>query len=95
MKSSKYLNTVLTAIAVLLGLNLWTAMHTGAASQALDPATTAQAQGRTNPAEGRREMIEKLDEVVTAVDAIGSKLDAMTNRSGQVRVEVEAEPDGD
>ncbi|MFI4859738.1 MAG: hypothetical protein ACIAXF_03540 [Phycisphaerales bacterium JB063] len=95
MTASKYLNTVLTVIAVLLGLNLWTGMHTSPAGESLDPATTAHAQGRANPAEERREIINKLNEVVASVDAVGSKLDAMTNRSGQVRVEIESMPDGD
>ncbi len=90
-----YLNTVLTLIAVLLGLNLWTGMHNSNAAQALDPAAQAQAQGRSNPAEERREMIQKLDAIVTAVDAVGDRVGRMTTRDGAVRVEVESMPEGD
>ncbi|MEM9415530.1 MAG: hypothetical protein AAGA29_08650 [Planctomycetota bacterium] len=95
MTASKYLNTVLTLIAVLLGLNLWTGMHTSPAGAALDPATNAHAQGRANPAEERQAIINKLDEVVTSVDAISDKVDAMTNRAGQVRVAIEVMPEAD
>lgn len=96
MTASKYLNTVLTVIAVLLGLNLWAGMHSGSnAAQALDPATPALAQGRTDAGQQRATIIDKLEEVVASVDAVSSKLDAMTNRAGQVRVEVEAMPDAD
>lgn len=90
-----YLNTVLTLIAVLLGLNLWTGMHTSDAAQALDPATDAQAQGRANPAEERREMIQKLDAIVTSVNAVGDRVGRMTTRDGSVRVEVESMPEAD
>ncbi|XAM01085.1 hypothetical protein OT109_06790 [Phycisphaeraceae bacterium D3-23] len=93
MTASKYLNSVLTLIAVLLGLNLWTGMHTSPAASALDPATDAHAQGRANPAEERQAIIHKLDEVVSSVDAIAGKVDAMTNRAGQVRVAIEVMPD--
>lgn len=93
--TSKYLNTVLTVIAVLLGLNLWTTMHTTDAGQALDPATAAHAQGRTDAGQQRTEIIRKLDAVVTAVEGVGDKVDSMTTRGGAVRVEVESMPEGD
>ena len=93
--TSKYLNTVLTCIAVLLGLNLWTGLHTTSAGQSLDPATSAHAQGRTDAGQQRTEMIRKLDAVATAMDGVSGKLDAMTTRGGAVRVEVEVMPDSD
>jgi len=93
--TSKYLNTVLTVIAVLLGLNLWTTMHTSPAAASLDPATPAHAQGRTDAGQQRVEIIRKLDAVVAAVEGVGDEVGSMTTRSGAVRVEVESMPEGD
>ena len=94
--TSKYLNTVLTLIAVLLGLNLWVGLHTpNSGATALDPATQAYAQGRSNPSEERARIVRELEKVVAEVDALGQQLDAVTTRDGAVRVEVEVMPDRD
>jgi len=94
MTASKYLNTVLTVLTVLLGLNLWTGMHQSPAAEALDPATSAYAQGGANPAAQRQAMIDELKSISTSMDALNTKLDNVTNRN-QVRVEVTEMPDGD
>lgn len=88
MPTLRYTNTVLTALAVLLGLNLW-AQATGDAGAALAPVRTAQAAPeRDNPsvnyAQRRdqlqlsefRGMNEKLAALQQSVNAMQQKLNA-------------------
>lgn len=63
MGSLKYLNGVLTIIAVLLTLNLWTTWNTTPAGQTLSIANQAQAAGFANPDAQREEMIGLLKKI--------------------------------
>lgn len=86
MKSLRYLNTILTVIAVLLTLNLYT-QWTGVAAAPLTGASTAQAaeEGLANPASQRNEMIAQLKKQVAASENLFDLL-----KSGTVRVKVDA-----
>jgi hypothetical protein len=86
MNSRRYLNTILTVIAVLLSLQLWTSWNSGE----LSTATPAMAQpeepgGLPNAGAQRKQQIDLLKKIVTQNDALVALL-----RSGQVRVQVEA-----
>ena len=85
MNSLRYLNTVLTVIAVLLGLNLWTAwMATPTAplaSQAM-----AQNDGLANAGAQRSQMIDQLKQLVQRTEELTALL-----KSGNVHVKVDAE----
>jgi hypothetical protein len=98
MRSSSYLNTVLTVIAVLLGLNLWTAWHGGdlaptPGSQAGDTeaafdmhgASPAYAQGIPNAGQQRLQMIRELEQIQTDLAEFRQMFTAGTAR---VRVEM-------
>jgi len=88
--NSKYLNTVLTLIAVLLAFNLWVGVHQSPAAAAFDPASEVQAQGRVDAGEQRAAMI-------SALNSINEKLDAMSRKltDGTMRVRVENLPEQD
>lgn len=88
--NSKYLNTVLTAIAVLLGLNLWVGVHQSPASASLDPATPAHAQGRTDAGAQRAAMIKELQTLGSKVDSLSKKLS-----DGSMKVTVTSMPEHD
>ena len=94
MTASKYLNTVLTVLAVLLGLNLWAGIHQGPAAEVLDPAASAYAQGGANPAAQRQAMVDELKTISASMDELNTKFDSVTSRN-QVRVEVTEMPDAD
>jgi len=84
MKSLRYLNTVLSAIAVLLTLNLVTLWSLSPAP-ALDGASDASAQGLPNAGAQRAQMVE-------AQNKTNQKLDELIKllKSGQARVRLEA-----
>ena len=82
MPKLRYLNTVLTIIAILLTLNLWTLW---ASSSAVDVATPAHAQGLTNAGAQRAAMVNAMKENTKKMDQLISLM-----KSGQVRVRVEA-----
>lgn len=84
MNQSKYLNAVLTVIALLLGLNLWIGAHTAPAASAMDPASEALAQGRVDAGQQRADMIAELKKLSGKVDALSGKL-----TDGSVKVKVE------
>ena len=87
MKSLRYLNTILTVIAVLLTLNLWT-LWTGENSRiTADFATSAQAQneGLQNAGAQRNQMIDLLRKQVAATENLTALL-----KSGNVKVKVDA-----
>lgn len=87
MNNTKYLNAILTVLAVLFAMNLWVGVNT-------TPGTslegTAIAQGRVDAGQQRTEMIAQLKELKTAVSALSSKLS-----DGSVKVKVEGEPNKD
>jgi cell division protein FtsB len=89
MNNMKYLNTVLTALAVLLALNLWSGLNT-APSQGISLESQAIAQGRVDAGQQRAEMIKELKGLKSTVEAMSSKLS-----DGSIKVKVEGEPDKD
>lgn len=90
MNNSKYLNAVLTVIALLLGLNLWVGAHQSPAAAAIDPASDALAQGTTDAGTQRKAMIDELKALNTKVDAMSKKL-----TDGSITVKVEGQPEKD
>lgn len=90
MNNSKYLNTVLTVIAVLLGLNLWVGMHRAPSGSALDPSGTAHATGRIDAGQQRARMIEELSALGGKIDSVGKKL-----TDGSIKVQVQSMPEHD
>ena len=84
MRSKRYLNFILTVIAVLLAAHLWTDI---ASRPLLAEEATAQAMGRvgfpTNAAAERREANKLLRDMAVAVEAQTSLL-----RSGDAKVRV-------
>lgn len=87
MKTFRYMNAVLTVIAVLLTLNLWTMWTAGTtpANTSLDFTTPAQAQGLANAGSQRQEMITAIKAQTVAITEMSKTL-----KSGQVRVRIEA-----
>ncbi len=87
MKSLRYLNTVLTVIAVLLGLNLWTTwMGQPAAPGFASPAHAADNEGLSNAGAQRTQMIDQLKKLVQRTEELTALL-----KSGNVHVKVDAE----
>lgn len=85
MRSLRYLNSVLTVIAVLLTLNvytLWTMPQSGAA---VSVSTEAQAAGLPNPGAQRQQMIDLLKKLSKQAEETKGLF-----KSGQARVRVEA-----
>lgn len=74
MGSLKYLNGVLTIIAVLLTLNLWTAWNTTPAGQTLSMANKAQAAGFANPDAQREQMIGLLKKINVEISGLQTTL---------------------
>ena len=92
MRSSRYLNTILTVLAILLTLNLvtsWTASGPTLADPASAQVRTSTAAPPTPPNAGqqRNDMIKKLDEVSGKLDQLMTLL-----RSGEARVRIENPP---
>lgn len=88
--NTRYLNSVLTVIALLLALNLWVGVHQSPASAMVDPATPAHAVGRTDAGAQRAAMIDAIKKLDTTVDAMSRKLG-----DGSVKVTVTSMPDKD
>ena len=79
MKGLRYLNTMLTILAVLLTLQLWTTWNMAPA----DMATEAHAQGIPDAGAQRKQMIDELKLVNKKVEELKGLL-----TSGKVRVTV-------
>ena len=91
MPSLRYLNTVLTVIALLLTLQLWTLWTSPAATVpgvdadlSFDVARQAHAQPTVQPAEQRHQMIRLLRSID---EKLGAKHKTLT--SGDVRVQID------
>jgi len=78
MKSIRYLNTILTVLAVVLTLQLWTAWTTGP-----DTLSEARAQGIPDAGSQREQMIGELKLLNKKVDQLKALL-----TSGKVRVSI-------
>ena len=89
MKNQRYLNSVLTAIALLLAMNLWVNVHDSDAP-ALGLESQAMAQGSVSPAQQREAMIREIQALGAKIDAVGTKL-----TDGSARVKVDSMPEGD
>ncbi len=90
MKSLRYLNTMLTVIAVLLTVNVWTLWTITPGGDALSIASEAQAVGMPNAGAQRKQLIE----AVKRVEAQTGELAAMfKNGSARVRLEAGSQPD--
>ncbi|MCC5828707.1 MAG: hypothetical protein JJU36_04605 [Phycisphaeraceae bacterium] len=91
MPSLRYLNTILTILAVLLTINLWTLWtHPGGlsgsleANRALDLATPAYAQPGVQPAEQRAKQIQIMEKISTQIEQQNELL-----RTGAARIRIE------
>lgn len=85
MSESKYLNAVLTTIAVLLALNLWVGAHD---RPGVKPSSEGQAiaQGRVDAGQQRAEMVKELKGVKSTVESMSKKLS-----DGSITVKVEGD----
>jgi len=89
MRSLRYLNTILTIVAVLLSLHLWTMWSVSPAGESLSLATEAQAapEGIPNAASQRKQMIDEIKSNTRKVEELLNLF-----KSGQARVRLEAGP---
>ncbi len=85
MRSLRYLNTVLTLIAILLTLNLFTMWSVGVGGEAASLSSTAHAQGTANAAQQRQNIVDQLKLVNVNINQLNQTL-----TSGRVRVSIEA-----
>jgi hypothetical protein len=98
MQSVKYLNTILTAIAILLALQLWTSWVGVSSDQPIELVAPAHAAGIPNAGHQRKQMLDQLKEVSSKLDQlkkVSSKLDQLNDqfRSGQARVRIDNNSD--
>ena len=84
MRSLRYLNTVLTVIAVLLTVNVWTLWNATPGGEAVSIATEAQAAGIANAGAQRKQIIDAVNQTKAEV----GELKAMF-KTGSARVTVE------
>jgi hypothetical protein len=90
MKSLRYLNTMLTVIAVLLTVNIWTLWSVTPGGDALSVATEARANGIANAGAQRKQIIDAIKQV----QAETGELKAMfKSGSARVRLEAGSQPD--
>lgn len=82
MRSLRYLNSVLTVLAVLLALQLWTSFTTS--SVPIAAPNSASAQGIANGGEQRKHIIEQLVKLNQQTAALTQLLS-----SGQMKVQVD------
>ena len=85
MNNMKYLNTVLTVLAVLLALNLWVGVQPSPSNQ-FGMEGQAIAQGRVDAGQQRAEMIKELKGVKSTVESMSKKLS-----DGSITVKVEGD----
>ena len=88
MRSLRYLNSVLTLIALLLTLNLITMWSVSPSSDVLSFDSNAHAQGTISAGQQRQDMTDQLKQVNLNINQINENL---TN--GNVRVQIQAIPD--
>jgi hypothetical protein len=88
MPSLRYLNTILTLIAVLLTVNLWTLWATTPGGQMFDLATDAHAAGIANAGAQHKQIVDELKAVNVSIDSLHAMF-----QDGSARVMLEAAPD--
>lgn len=84
MKSLRYLNTVLTLIAVLLTVNIWTLWNVTPGGSALSVATEAKANGIPNAGQQRKEIVDAIKRLNADTTALKNTL-----ANGTIKVKVE------
>jgi len=84
MKSLRYLNTILTVIAVLLTVNVWTLWNVTPGGDALSVTTEARANGIANAGAQRKQIIDAVKQTQAEV----GELKAMF-KNGSARVTVD------
>jgi hypothetical protein len=86
MQSFKYLNFILTALTILMALQLWVVWVDGPAEdgQPLGLASPAYAAGIPNAGQQRLQMIQELKSLSKEIRALN-----MLFRTGQAKVKVE------
>jgi len=88
MHSLRYLNTVLTVVAILLGLQLWTNWNTATTNGSVpDMVAQAHAQGLPDAGAQRKEMIAELKGLRKQMGELQTQLS-----SGKVRVQIQEPP---
>jgi hypothetical protein len=90
MASLKYLNTMLTVVAVLLAVHLWTWWSSPAGDRLTTFLPAAQAGEPVGIPDSGAQRVQMINEL----KQMNKKLDALTDllRSGKARVRVEAAP---
>ena len=83
MQSVKYLNVILTAITILLALQLWTSWAGVSSDQPIELAAPAHAAGIPNAGAQRQQMIDRLKDVSAQLTELNNQF-----RTGQARVRV-------
>lgn len=89
MRSLRYLNGILTVLAVLLALNTWVLIAGTPAGAALSPANEAHAQGVGGAAQRQAEVVDNLKTLNKTAEAMNKLL-----QQG-VSVNVKTMPKGD
>ena len=84
MNPLRYLNSVLTVLAILLALQLWTTWSGVVTEESLSMATPAYAQGIANAGQQRQQMVEELRKVSREVQRLSSLFE-----SGRARVRID------
>ncbi len=89
MQSLRYLNGILTVLAVLLALNTWVLIAGTPAGTALSTANEAHAQGVGGAAQRQAETVDQLKTLNKTVEAMNKQL------QNGVNVNVKTMPNGD
>ncbi len=84
MGALRYLNTVLTVLAILLAFQLWTSWTGGPADTTASVATPAYASGIPNAGAQRQQMVDLLKRQSQQLDALTKLFE-----SGQARVRLD------
>lgn len=79
MRNLRYLNGILTVLAVLLAVNTWVLIAGSPAGTLLTPTNEARAQGVGGSAERQAQIVRELQSLNRAVDALHAKLDGGLN----------------
>lgn len=90
MGSPRYLNVVLTVIAVLMALELWTQWVGDGAGSTSTMTPMVHAAGIPNAGQQRQQIVDELRRLSQEVEAMHNLF-----RSGQARVKLETVPGND
>ena len=87
MNSIRYLNSVLTVIAVLMMLGLWTRWADGTDHRPLAMIQSAHAAGIPDAGSQRRQIVDEIKRLSNQVENLSDLF-----RSGQARVKLDSPP---